>query len=183
MKKIIVVISILITNISVLIAEEDVIKKKEDINQEQSVWYNLTTNAQSLTEKTFEKASELSGDIGETYDDMMTLSNEKLNTFLASMNHSIILMEQLGYDISDIYLVAGIIPDLSFKVVRVNTLSIEVQNEILKQNGNGTVMRYMVNKLNQAYSMQVKGYRVKNVRIRVTLTPSATVHFVKNIEK
>lgn len=158
-------------------------ESNENNPKEQSIWSDISSSAKSLTDSTLEKADQLSTGIGNVYDDAVILSKDSLNSFLDQMDESVILMEQLGYDITDVYMGVGLIPDLSFKVARVKVLSKEQQNEILKKQEVGLVMDYIVNKLNQAYDMKVKGYHIKDVKIRAALSPGATVHFVKNLEE
>jgi hypothetical protein len=172
-------------------SEENTQKEKElvkaDTNEnkpkERSIWSEIGSSAKSLTDSTLEKADQLSTGVGNIYDDAVTLSKDSLNGFLSEMDESVILMEQLGYDITDVYMGVGIIPDLSFKVARKRALSKEQQAEILKEQKVGVVMDYILNKLNEAYDMKVKGYHIKDVKIRVALSPGATVHFVKNLEE
>jgi hypothetical protein len=154
----------------------------ENSQKKQSIWSDISSGAQSLTDSTPEKASELSDGMGNVYDGAVTLSKDSLNGFLEGMDESVILLGKLGYDITDVYINVGLIPDLSFKVARVKTLSVEKQNEILKAQDVGVVMDYIVGKLNQAYDMKVQGYHIKDVKIRLTLSLGATVHFVKNLE-
>jgi hypothetical protein len=164
-------------NTLVLKAAEDGQKESE---KEISLWSEISTGAQSLTDSTLEKAGELSGNISQAYDNAITFSKESLNSFLVSLDESVILMEKLGYDITDVYINAGVVPDLAFKVARVKAISLQAQCEILQAQGNGVVMKYIVKRLNQAYAMEVKGYHIKDVKIRLTLTPGATVHFVRD---
>jgi hypothetical protein len=184
MHKIIVLITLnfILLNSPLVVAQDDDISVEESHVKEQSIWSDISSGAQSFTQSTLEKAGKLSDDMGEVYDDAVILSKDSLNDFLAGMDEKVKLLGQLGYDITDVYINVGLIPDLSFKVARVKTLRIEKQNEILQSQQAGVVMHYVINKLNQAYDMQVKGYHIKDVKIRLTFTPGATVHFVKNNE-
>ena len=122
--------SILLLSTTDAFTQEESQSKQEE---QQSFWYELSSGAQSLTDSTLKKAGELSGSVGNAYNSAVTLSKETLNNFLASMDESVMLMERLGYDITDIYVNVGIIPEVSFKVSRLKVLTTQQQNEILKQ--------------------------------------------------
>ncbi len=172
----------LLLNSSMSWGEETNITEEKQ-KEEHSIWSDISSGAKSLTESTLEKANEFSDGMGHAYDDAVTLSKDSLNGFMKNMDESVILLGQLGYDITDVYINVGLIPDLSFKVARVRTLEVEKQKEIMDEKKVGLVIYFIVNKLNEAYDMKVNGYHIKDVKIRLTLSPGASVHFVKNLEE
>jgi len=180
--KILVLLLLLLTHSLALAAEENKTEsaEKQQKEKQHSFWKELTGSAESITESAIKTVNKMSADAGESYDAALAMSEEQLESFLADIDNKILLLNQLGFDITDVYLNAGFIPDISFTVARVKEISLQQQSKILKEHQTGFVTRYIVKSLNRAYDMRVNGYHVKDVKVRLTITPGTRVHFVKD---
>lgn len=168
-----------ISFISSFAAGQESQNKEDSETKELSIWSSISDGAKSLTDSTLQKADELSEDISNAYDDTIVLSSESINGFMSNLDDSVTLLGTLGFDVTNVYVNVGLIPGVTFTVARVQVLNIEEQNELLKQEEVGVILQYVINKLNQAYDIEISGYYTKDVNIRLTINPGATVHLEK----
>ena len=145
-----------------------------------SLWGQITKITKDATETVSQKASNISLDAKENYHEIAAYSNETFNDFMLRVDENVATMEKLGYVVTDLYIGVDLIPSVSMRVTRVSEVLPEQQKKILEQSENNGVLKYIMSKLDKAYSIEVGNYAIKAVKFDLSIPPRTSVHMIKS---
>lgn len=158
---------------------EDEQVENSDSTTVSSLWGDLKQAASGASDKVSSMSSELSRDAVNNYDAAAQYSETMFDDFMVGLDVNIMALEKMGYVVTDLYIGVELIPSVSFKISKIKEVSLEEQKAILEQSGNNSVLSYAMEKLNTAYSMKMGDYKIKAVRMDLSLPPRTSVHFIK----
>lgn len=144
-----------------------------------SLWIDLKQAASGASDKASTMSSELSRDAIESYNKAAQYSETMFNDFMLGLDANIMALEKMGYVVTDLYIGIELIPSVSLKISKIKEVPFEKQKSILEESGNNSVLSYAMEKLNTAYGMKMGDYKIKAVRMDLSLPPRTSVHFVK----
>jgi len=160
--------------------KEESEQAEEQAEQESSLWGDLKKVANGASDKVTEMSADLSADASNNYDQAAAYSETVFNEFMQGVDTNIDALEKMGYVVSDLYISVDLIPAVSFRISKMSDVPLETQKIILKESGNNAVLSYAMKKLNKAYSMKMGDYKIKAVKMDLSLPPRTSVHFVKS---
>ncbi|TQV86472.1 hypothetical protein [Aliikangiella coralliicola] len=162
--------------------EQENQEKQQEENKSDSLWQQISSATADASKKVGDITTNLAGDANEQYKAFEGYTEQVFSDFVNSIDANVKTLEKLGYVVTDLYIGVELIPSVTLRLRRVKEVSETEQTSILQETGGNAVLSYAVEKLNQAYTKEVAGYRIKAVRLSLGLPPNTSIHFEKIVE-
>ena len=107
--------------------------------------------------------------------DSQQWSTDKIREALAEFNSYFPVFHKAGFTVSEVRVEAGVFPSLTATFTQVKVITADEQADILREQRNKKILTYVLTSLFKVYGVNMGNYKLTNVDINISLTPSTTL--------
>lgn len=170
--------------LSLLITPVFVGATEESKPADEGLWNSLQKAAGEFVTDVQDKTSEQLTIAKDKINEANSSKDEQLQQLLETLDQNMLVVERAGFKLTDLYLQMSLVPVVTGKFAQVRELSEKEWQQLLEEIKDEFILKQILKSLRKAYAVELKNYRVADVRIEATIPPRTVVHFQqKNYHK
>ncbi len=140
-----------------------------------SLWDNLKDKASGGLTEANTLLDNFKDQAGSSLTDAKNWSTDKLNDTLGELTNALPVIQEAGFEASEIAVTMSLIPTLTLEFKQVKVITPEEQVKILKAHEDQKILSYLLQSLFKIYSLQFGKYKIAFTEIALTVPPTTKV--------